>query len=71
MSQGFIDDITGRVIKEGRSYRLETYYGSGDMVKDVVEFDDLIELLREVLTGEEPAMPLQITVQTWTHGKRS
>jgi hypothetical protein len=68
--QRFVDDRTGEVIYEGRSFQVGIYDGSEPVeARDYVNIDDALAVMREALTADRPRPPLQIVVRTWEHGK--
>lgn len=69
MSQRFVDDATGEIIRDGRSWSIGIYHGEDRPyeARDYTNIDDVMEIIREALTGERPRPPLQIVVQTITH----
>jgi hypothetical protein len=63
-----VDDITGKVITEGRAYEIGINHGDSRPYKsiDVQDLDNVLEVLREALSQENASPPIQINVMTWT-----
>jgi hypothetical protein len=66
-----IDDATGQIIDQGRSFAIGIYTGDDQPAeeRDYVNVEDLIAVLREALACKRPRPPLQIIVKTWSHYK--
>lgn len=69
MTQRYIDDVTGEIIEEGRSYRLQGPGGSyrdGGTI-DVKDPEQLLAIVRDQITDKRSSAPFEVLVQTWEH----
>jgi hypothetical protein len=69
MTERNIDDVTGKMIEGGRSFKLQ---GQGGMYMDpgiceTQDVDALLAILRDKLTGKRASPPLEIIIQSWEH----
>lgn len=70
VTQRFIDDATGEIITEGRSYQVGIHYES-DKPQEPLDFcnlDDMLDTIRAALESKSRP-PLQIIVRSWEHIK--
>lgn len=68
MTSRFIDDKTGEIIGDGRSFQIGVHYGD-DQPNEPLDFrnlEDVLDVIREALK-DSGKPPLQIIVRSWTH----
>lgn len=69
MTKRPVDDATGEIITQGRSFEIGLYYGD-DIPQQSMDFeniDDLLRVIRIALTKTRASPPLQIVVRSWEH----